>query len=85
MAWNYRVLNEIIDNNGEKLERFRVVEVYYNEAGEIDGWVDCTDTILDFTGEFAYDDLKKNAELVLHAFNKPVLSKGENDKLYEEK
>lgn len=84
IVWNYRVLKEEIDYNGEKLERFRVIEVYYDEHGTINGWVDCTDDILSVTGEvggFAYQDLKGSAEHVLDAFKLPVVIKDENNKL----
>lgn len=62
MSWNYRVIK---DNNN-----YRVVEVFYDENGNIEGWSDCTDTILSWAN---YDDLKGTAEMVLYAFDKPVL------------
>ena len=82
--WNYRVLKEEVEYNNEKLDRFRIIEVYYDENGKINGWVDCSDTILDLKGENAYEDLKGSAEYVLGAFKKPILVKGENDKLLYE-
>lgn len=83
--WNYRVLKEEVDYKNEKLNRFRIVEVFYDEDEKITGWVDCADTILDWTGEEdSYANLKGNAEYVLHAFNKPILVKGEDKKLLYE-
>lgn len=60
--WNYRVIKD--GNN------YRVVEVFYDDNGEIEGWVDSTDMILSWDN---YDDLKGTAEKVLYAFDKPVL------------
>ncbi|MED4532929.1 hypothetical protein [Metabacillus fastidiosus] len=86
MIWNYRVLKEEVVYKEEVLERFRIIEVYYNDDGIINGWVDCTDSILNITGEIgghAYEDLKGTAEHVIKAFKLPVLIKGENEKLLE--
>jgi hypothetical protein len=83
--WNYRVLKEKIDYNNKKLERFRIIEVYYDDNGTIKGWADCTHDILSVTDEvggFAYQDLKGSAEHVLDAFKLPVVVKGEDDQLY---
>ncbi len=85
MAWNYRVLKEEVNYNDEKLDRFKIIEVYYDEAGNIKSWCDCSETILNWTGENAYEDLKGSAEYVLGAFKKPVLIKGEDEKLFEQK
>ena len=62
MTWNYRVIKDG--------SNYRVVEVFYDENGEIEGWVDSTDIILSWDN---YDDLKGTAERVLYAFDQPVL------------
>lgn len=84
--WNYRVLKEEIDYKGEKLEQFRVIEVYYDDDGVIEGWADCTESILSVTGEIngsSYEDLKLSAEHVIDAFKLPVVIRGKDDKLFE--
>lgn len=86
MWWNYRVLKEEIDDEGKKLEQFRVIEVYYDDEGIIEGWADCTESILSVSGEVdgdAYEVLKESAESVLDAFKLPMVIKGGNDKLFE--
>jgi len=76
MFWNYRVIQD------EK-EQYRIVEVFYDDQGNLDGWVDSTDTILSWGN---YHDLKGTAESVLHAFTKPVLTiEGENNELHVKK
>jgi hypothetical protein len=75
--WNYRVLEET--KNGIPI--FRIIEVYYKD-GNISGWVDNTATILEWED---YDYLKGTWELLKHAFDKPILKRGEKDYLYEKK
>lgn len=76
MFWNYRVIQ---DEKGQ----YRVVEVFYDDHGNIDGWADSTDTILSWG---SYHDLKGTAEAVLYAFDKPVLViGGENNELHVKK
>lgn len=73
MFWNYRVIQD-------KEEQYRVVEVFYDDHGRIDGWADSTDSILSWDN---YNDLRASAEAVLHAFNKPILIiEGENNELH---
>jgi len=82
--WNYRVLKEEFEHNEKKLERFRVIEVYYDDQNVITGWVDCTHDILSVTnddGVQAYDDLKGSAEHVLDAFKLPVVTMEEIEQL----
>lgn len=62
MSWNYRVIREG--------DNYRIVEVFYDDNGRIEGWSDSTDTILSWD---SYSNLKGSAEVVLYAFEKPVL------------
>lgn len=84
--WNYRLLKEEKVDGQHTEIRLRVIEVYYNEEGNIHGWADCADTILDIRGDnetLVYEDLKGDAEAVLDAFKLPVLIRDENDQLFE--
>ena len=85
--WNYRVLKEEVEVNENKIESYRVIEVYYDDDNSIEGWADCTHDILQCNKLMrmnqAYEDLKGSAEHVLDAFKLPVLTKDENDKLSE--
>lgn len=76
MRWNYRVLKEEIDNLGEKLEKYRIIQVYYDNNGLITGWADCSGSILNVTDDIngqAYDNLKGNVQRVVLAFDKPFM------------
>jgi hypothetical protein len=88
--WNYRVLREEITYNNQKSESFRVIEVYYKEDGSIEGWADCTTTILHVVSNplddqsYAYDDLKGTAHHVLDAFKLPMVQlKDDGETLHE--
>ena len=76
--WNYRVLEEVIND----VPNFRIVEVYYDDRGNIYGWADNTAYILDWDN---YGYLKATCEKLKDAFDMPILKRGEEDKLYEEK
>jgi hypothetical protein len=73
MSWNYRVVKEkkFINKKVGYLDNYRVVEVFYNDKNEINGWADSSATILSWDN---YDDLKGTSEYVLKAFEKPVLT-----------
>ncbi|MBX0320280.1 hypothetical protein [Shouchella clausii] len=72
MTWNYRVVKEKkLTETEQEYEDFRVVEVYYNDIGEIEAWSDCPDIILKDWDD--YEDLKETAKAVVHAFSEPVL------------
>jgi hypothetical protein len=75
--WNYRVLEETKDN----VKSFRIIEVYY-EDGNIAGWADNTERILIWDD---YNDLKYTCEVLKDAFDLPILKRGEDDQLYEQK
>lgn len=79
MYWNYRVIKTKIKDQ----ELYKVVEVFYDDSGKIDGWSDCTDTILIWSN---LKDLQDTAEHVVNAFKKPVLLHipEDNDALIEE-
>jgi hypothetical protein len=82
LSWNYRVIKENKSVN-EKIgyyDNYRVVEVFYDENGKINGWSDCTDNILSWNN---YEDLKGTSEMVLEAFKKPVLTVKDNDLIDE--
>jgi hypothetical protein len=87
--WNYRVLKEEIPYKDKKSESFRIIEVYYDDNGSINGWVDCTDTILHVVSNpyddepHAYEDLKGGAEHVLDAFKLPCVMKNKDGQLVE--
>lgn len=72
MTWNYRVLkvdfqNPLIPDSADSY--FKVVEVYYNDDGSINGWVEEIGTPL----AEEYEDLQGGLKLMLLAFDKPVL------------
>lgn len=73
LIWNYRVVKEklFVSPVHDYEDNYRIVEVFYDENGNIDSWADSTDTILSWG---TYEDLKSAAELVLKAFEKPVLT-----------
>lgn len=90
MYWNYRILRVDFDkssfkDNKELLElspdyNYKIVEVYYNDDGGIEGWADSTyDTLLADNVE----DLKGTVALLPDAFNEPVLKIVDDDKLEE--
>lgn len=64
MSWNHRVVKK----NGV----FHITEVFYKKSGKICGWVDPADINV-MHGWEDLEDLKGTAELVLKAFEKPVL------------
>lgn len=64
MSWSYRVV--------KKDDAFHITEVYYGDSGEVKGWVDPANFGA-LHGWWDYEDLKDTAELVLGAFDKPVL------------
>lgn len=70
--WNYRVLQSL---DGEE---FFIGEVYYADNGDL-GWTDAHKALIWDN----YDDLKGTAEMVQHAFEKPVLRIGKDDHLTE--
>lgn len=78
MSWNYRVLAEET-NTGETA--YRIAEVYYDDAGKPDAW-----TLPDYNPTAEWDDvgdLKGTVELILGAFDKPVLFVADGNKLKE--
>lgn len=71
MRWNYRVVKETkYMNNKYDFDHYQVLEVYYDDDGNIQGWSENAYGILSWDN---YDDLKGTAEQVLEAFKKPVL------------
>ena len=76
MGWNYRVIR----HSDEKTKSFwfHIHEVYYSDDGEIEGW---TQNPKIPVGDSA-EDLKGEIELIIEAFNRPVL-KEENNALIE--
>jgi hypothetical protein len=83
-TWEYRVLRKTVKSvNEEKIYHiYQIIEVYYNNKNEIDGWIDL---LGDATSNYdSYDDLKSTIiNLLPKAFNKPVLVSDENDNLSE--
>ena len=75
--WNYRVLEEVINN----APNFRIIEVHYDDRGNIYGWADSRDRCLAWDN---YGDLKGTCEYLKEAFEMPVLKRGEEDSLYVE-
>lgn len=74
--WNYRVIYDEKDGTGF----FQIVEVYYDEDGNIGGWVE-DDYIF---GWKSYEDLRGAVKMIFQAFSKPLL-KVENNKLVQMK
>ena len=76
--WNYRVMHR----TDKPSDYYSIIEVYYDEDGKIDGWVDCAGSALIWS---ELEDLKGTVSMLLEAFNKPVLCwDGMNDKLTQE-
>lgn len=63
MTWNHRVL---IDEHGQ----FMIHEVYYDEAGVIEGW---TSDPTSPCGDESLEDLKEDIKIFSKALDKPVL------------
>ena len=57
MTWNYRIIRHDQDNP----EWYGLHEVYYNEAGAVEGW---TEDSIDFVGDSA-EDLTRSIEMAL--------------------
>lgn len=66
MYWNYRVAKKKRDD----VIVYGLVEVYYNDEGEAEGWTD----FVSLEGEDELS-LKADLELMLHAFSKPTFEK----------
>ena len=71
--WNYRVLQSF-----DQTEYF-IAEVYFDDEGKT-GWVDNREGQLKWDD---YDDLKGTVELLLKAFDRPVMRVVEGDNLIE--
>ncbi len=77
MTWNYRILMAKTDKSSFNQELkdlveddyYRIIEVYYNDDGEIEGWGYSEDPLVSETIE----DLKDILKLLPEAFKKPVL------------
>lgn len=68
-SWNYRVRQRNgKDFDGEEYVTFDIIETYYNEVGELEGW---TSEIAP-QGETLYE-LHQDMERMRQAFEKPVL------------
>lgn len=77
VSWNYRVVKEFRkDIKPPHNVVYRVVEVIYDKDGNIDGWCDCTDSILRWDNP---KDLRDTAISVQKAFDKPILLVGEDN------
>ncbi len=69
MSWNYRVMKEKSPIPGDDTEMFGVYEVFYDDAGKLNGY--STNPKHPY-GE-SLEELKADYELMVEAFNKPVL------------
>ena len=76
MTWNYRVLEEV----KKGISVFKVVEVYYDNHGNIKGYINSSANILVWDN---YNDLKGTYEKIGPAFAQPVIKKDENGFPYE--
>lgn len=65
MTWNYRIIKETINNT----IHYSIHEVYYDENGAPSFF---SENPITPYGEYL-DDLKKDLQLMLKAFDKPVL------------
>lgn len=71
MSWNYRV---VTDNDKDE-KRYWIHQVYYDDQGKPDGWVeDCSPF------GFTKKELRETLKLMLAALNKPALIKKESIK-----
>lgn len=70
-SWNFRVVAR--ENMGEP--EFTIVETYYDDEGNVDGW---TDDPAWPTG-LTLEDLRGELRLMLEATEKPLLKTGQED------
>lgn len=79
MGWNYRVVEETIEMSDKYAKKglcqstehlYSIYEVYYDEAGKIDGF-HAVPTHLDGFSDAA--ELKYAIKLISEAFEKPIL------------
>ena len=77
MTWNYRVYEEI--KRGVSL--FCIIEVYYDENGNIDGWIAPPHDPLSEWND--YQELRVTWELIEEAFKQPVVKLDKKGVLYE--
>ena len=70
MGWNFRVLRTDEKLGGKSYPVYQIIQVYYDEDGNIEGWSDSSKDVLIWG---TYEDLKGTYEYVKHAFDKPVL------------
>ena len=66
MSWNYRVLRSI---EGKKVQwyNYRIIEVYYDDAGKPNGWCESSPRGNDI------NDLRLDLNLMRGALKKPML------------
>ena len=72
MSWNFRV--------AKQGQVFRIIEVHYDSDGNMTGWGDTYDSLLIWDD---YDDLEGTVDKLQHAFEKPLLEIGADNKLRE--
>jgi hypothetical protein len=78
MNWNYRVL-KVYDREHDSYY-YTIIEVFYDQAGRIEGWVKNTQP----TRWEDYEGLRQTIlEHLPVAFQQPVLIEVENEKLVE--
>lgn len=72
-TWDYRVVAKTKDNPVVgPVEEYEILEVYYNDNDIIDGWAK-----VEPYGE-SEEGLRRDLELMIRAFDRPVLVMGED-------
>jgi hypothetical protein len=81
MSWNHRVVREKVEfeHEPEPTYIYRIHEVYYNEAGDIDGF---TDQHIDLSN-YSVSSLKEDLVMLQKAFNYPILERIDTNTLAE--
>lgn len=82
MSWNYRVIKEkkLVNKEVGYYDFYRIAEVYYDKENKVKGWSDNSTNLL---SQENYEDLKGTSELMIKAFEKPVLIVRGNDLINE--
>jgi hypothetical protein len=92
MSWNYRIGTKIFSykdkfeaNNPELAKQpdsrlFSIIEVYYNDKGEVDGYAE-VNPLSDWE---SLEDLKGTYNLIAQAYEKPILDLDNWPQTFEE-
>jgi len=67
--------------NRNNEDMFKIIEVYYDQDGNIESWCDCADSILIWD---TLDNLKGTIPMLMKAIEKPLLKEVSFEKIIEE-